>query len=253
MEEFTLEACFDLQNVQFISAMEVIDSRKCMYISLSIVQLQQDCQPVNRIFLIELISAGDKLQLEYKLEIQQGEEIVSDIIYFNDLLYVVCDTKIIVYDMEEFKQLLVKKHYKTLLTSHSSQGQLLQLGDVKRGFLIMCLTHSPQDGSLDLQYFNEEGNNVPVSTNCLYTSQDQIHSAVSDRLGNLLIYDVANELTRVADLHLNSRIHLMRSYLDSRNRTTLFLFSSLARQASLLSLDHYRPNPSFDFQSLLSL
>ncbi len=117
----------------------------------------------------------------------------------------------------------------------------------------MCLSPSPQDGSLDLQFFNEEGNNVPVATNCLYTSQDQIHSAVSDRLGNLLIYDVANELTRVADLHLNQRINLMRSYLDSRNRTTLFLFSSLARQASLLSLDHYRPNPSFDFESLLSL
>ncbi len=120
VEEFTLEACFDLQNVQFISAMEVINSHKCMYISLSIVQLQQDCQPVNRVFLIELMNSAEKLQLEYKLEIQQGEEIVSDLIYFNDLLYVVCDSKIIVYEMEEFKQLLVKKHYKTLLTSHSS-------------------------------------------------------------------------------------------------------------------------------------
>jgi hypothetical protein len=69
LEEFKVECSFDLQNVQFITAFEVIQNPKCFYIVLSIVQLQQDCQPINRIFLIELLPTGDKLSLEYKLEV----------------------------------------------------------------------------------------------------------------------------------------------------------------------------------------
>jgi hypothetical protein len=66
---------------------------------------------------------------------------VTQIIYDNkyDFLYIITDFEIKVYETNEFKCIISRKHNKTIINSYSKFEDLIILNDMRRGFILMKL------------------------------------------------------------------------------------------------------------------